>query len=60
MDKSKKLKLPRGAMPSFPADPFDVHAESLLVDLERVRGEIVVADRENLGCTEIQRHRKDG
>lgn len=40
MDKSKKLKLPRGTMPGFPVDPFDVHAQSLLVDLERVRGEM--------------------
>ena len=40
MNKSKSLKLPKGVMPSFPADPFDVHAESLLVDLERVRGEM--------------------
>ena len=40
MDKSKSLKLPKGVMPSFPADPFDVHAESLLIGLERVRGEM--------------------
>ena len=40
MEKSRSLKLRKGAMPSFPADPFDVHAESLLVDLERVRDEM--------------------
>jgi len=40
LDKSKSLKLPKGVMPSFPADPFDVHAESLLIGLERFRGEM--------------------
>jgi len=42
VDKSRKLKSVKGAMPSFPADPFDVHAQSLLVGLERVRDEMDV------------------